>query len=408
LTSPLQHDLTRKLLPELEVIRTLGDGSTAQVYLAREPALQRLVAVKILRPELAADAVVRLRFEREAQSAARITHPHVTAIHRIGRLANDVPYIVMEYIDGRTVREIMDARGTFDPEEAGSILAAVASALGAAHDRGIVHRDVRPENVFVENRSGRAVLADFGIAALLETGSTVVTRLTAGGVRVGEVRHMSPEQVRGEAVTEQSDVYAFGIFAYELLAGEGPYIFRTEAQALAAHLRQRPRRLRELRTEVSPGLATLIERCLAKEPNRRPRAREVALALSSGPGAAAAAAAPGGSLALFVEELSRRRVYQVLVGYGAVALAVLGGTQVVYDAFDLPRWLYRLLVATTLAGFPAALVLSWLYDITASGIVRTRSRDARAAGHLRILKWGGLVASIAAAALLGWVFLRGT
>lgn len=401
----LQYGLTGELQPELEVIRPLGEGSTARVYLAREPALKRLVAVKILRPELAADSVVRLRFEREAQSAARISHPHVTAIYRIGRLANDIPYIVMEYIDGRTVREILEARGAFEPPEARGILVAVASALAAAHERGIIHRDVRPENVFIENHTGRAVLADFGIAALLETGSDPVQRLTAAGVRMGEVGHMSPEQVRGEPVTEQSDVYAFGILAYEVLTGEGPYAVRTEAQTLAAHLQHQPRRLRELRADVDAGLAALLERCLAKDPNRRPRAWEVAAALSAGPGAAAVAAAPEGPLAQFLDELSRRRVYQVLVGYGAVALAVLGGMQAVHEAFDLPRWLYRLLVGIFLAGFPAALVFSWLYDVTRSGIVRTGSGKARG-GRLQVLTWGGLVASIAAAALLGWVFLR--
>jgi serine/threonine protein kinase len=247
--------LAAELLPDLEVVRSLGSGATAEVYLAREPQLQRLVALKLLRRELASDGVVRQRFEREARSAARITHPNVTAIHRIGRLSDGVPYIVMEYIDGRTLRGVLDAAGAFPAAEAQTLLASLAAGLAAAHERGILHRDVRPGNVFIEDRSGRAVLGDFGIAALQETGSASATRLTAAGVRLGDTRYQSPEQLRGETATEQSDVYAFGILAYEVLTGRGPYDARTETQLMAAHLTQKPTPLRELRPDLDPGLA---------------------------------------------------------------------------------------------------------------------------------------------------------
>src|SRR5690606_22829751 len=142
-----------------------------------------------------------------------------TAVYRVGRLADDIPYMVLEYVDGRTVRDIVDSGTTFDYSYAKTLLASVAGALAAAHDRGIIHRDVRPANVFVENRTARAVLGDFGIAALLESGSSSAARLTAVGVKLGETRYMSPEQIRGDQLTEQSDVYAFGILAYEVLTG---------------------------------------------------------------------------------------------------------------------------------------------------------------------------------------------
>ncbi len=400
----VQDLLTSELQPELELLRPLGSGSTAEVYLARESALQRLVAVKVLRSQLAADPVARKRFEREAQSAARISHPNVTVIHRIGRLSNDIPYIVLEYVDGRTIRDVVEARGALELSEARTLLAGVASALAAAHERGIVHRDVRLDNVFLENRTGRAVLADFGIAALLETGASSVTRLTMGGVRMGEPSHMSPEQIRGEPVTAQSDVYAFGIVAYEVLTGRGPYEARTAAEVLSAHLQQEPRPLRELRPEVEPRLAALIESCLAKEPQRRPQAREIAEALRGAP-AAGGAAAPEGALAVFLSELKRRRVYQVLAGYTAVALAVLGGAQTVFEAFDLPHWSYKLTVATTLAGLPVAVILAWAYDLTAGGIRRTRSRSTSGRGW-QTLKWSGLGASILIAALVAWLLLH--
>lgn len=405
-TTALDATLRAELQPELEILRPLGSGDTANVYLAREPALQRLVAVKVLRPDLAADTVARQRFEREAQSAARISHANVTTIYRVGRLSGDVPYMVMEYIDGRTVRDIVESGGTFDYGDARALLASVASALATAHDRGIIHRDVRPANVFVENRTARAVLGDFGIAALLESGSKGAVRLTMAGVRLGETRYMSPEQIRAEQVTEQSDVYAFGILAYEVLTGRGPYDASGEAQMLTAHLQREPLRLRELRSNVDASIATLIERCLAKEPNRRPRAQELARALAAVPTSAAATSpdADSGPIAQLLEEMRRRRVYKVLVGYGAFALAVFGVAQGVDQAFPLSRLANQVMVVSILAGLPLTLILSWVYDIRAGKIQRTRSI---ASPRTRALMWLGLGISVLGMAVLGWLLLRG-
>jgi eukaryotic-like serine/threonine-protein kinase len=473
----MDDTLRTALLPDLELIRALGSGASADVFLAREPALQRLVAVKVLRSDLCADAVVRQRFEREAQSAARITHPHVTAVHRVGRLGDDRPYIVMEYVDGRTLADMLAAGHAFEMPAAIAILAPVASALAAAHARGIIHRDVRPGNVLVENRTGRAVLGDFGIAALLDSGATAPARLTMAGVLLGDTRYMSPEQVRGESVVEQSDVYAFGLLAFELLAGRSPYDARNDAERMVAHLRQEPKRLRDVRPEASPALDALVARCLAREPAGRPLAAEVAAqlaAIAAAPGAAAAGrdaaaagagdagwggsgggaggvgaaaslhtggaaagrtgrgaageAAAGGSgpggggagsaaaidgghpapdaspLAHFLAELRRRHVYQVLAAYGAIALAVLGIAQGVYDAFDFSRTSYRILVSATLAGFPVAMILAWVYDISAGRVQRTEGVGAGASA--RMLMWAGLVVSLLVAVVAGWFLLR--
>lgn len=400
----LESLLTSELPPSLELVCSLGSGSTAEVYLARDPALQRLVAIKVLRPQLAADPVARKRFEREARAAAGIAHPNVTVIHRVGRLSNELPYIVMEYVDGRTLREVIEVRGALELAEARPLLASLASALAAAHERGIVHRDIRPGNIFIESRTGRAVLADFGLAALLETGSAAATRLTATGVSIGEPFHMSPERIRGEALTPQSDVYALGILAYEVLTGRGPYPAASGSEMLAAHVQQEPLPLRSLRREVDPRLAALIERCLAKDPRRRPLAREVAAALAER--ADLPLPPEDGSLWPFLVEIKRRRVYRVLAGYTVVALAVFGLAQTIFEAFDLPRWSYRLTVAGTLAGLPVAVILAWLYDITATGIRRTRSPSAAAERSWARLKWLGLGAIILIAALLAWLFFR--
>jgi serine/threonine protein kinase len=400
----IDASLAAELKPDLELLRPLGSGDTATVYLAREPALQRLVAVKVLRTDVAADTVARQRFEREVQSAARITHANVTAVYRVGRLTGDVPYMVMEYIDGRTVRDIVESGITFTYPEARKLLASVADALGVAHDRGIIHRDVRPGNVFVENRSSRAVLGDFGIAALLESGAASAERLTAAGVKLGKTRYMSPEQINGEQVTEQSDIYAFGILAYEVLAGRGPYDAKGEAQTIVAHLQHEPLKLRALRGDVDAAVAALIERCLAKDPNRRPRAHEIASALSAAPMTGAAVPAEDfGPIAHLLEELRRRRVYKMLVGYGAFALAVFGVAQGVDQAFPMSQFANRVLVVTTLAGFPLALILSWVFDIQAGRIQRTRSTGSSA--RARVIMWLGLAAIVAIMAALGWLLL---
>ena len=398
--------LRAELQPTFELLRPLGTGTTARVYLAREPGLKRLVAVKVLRPELATDAVMRQRFEREAQSAAQISHSHVTKVHSVGRLRGDIPYIVMEYIDGRTVRDIVESGSTFEIGAARTLLASVASALAAAHDHGIVHRDVRPGNVYVENRTARAVLGDFGIAALLESGANTSTRLTAAGVRLGEPRYMSPEQIRGDPVTEQSDIYAFGILAYEVLTGDGPYVVANDAQLLAAHLKNEPRRLRELRSDVDASLATLLERCLAKDPNRRPRSAELATALAATerPPAVSIADVPEGAFDQFLSELRKRRVYRVLVAYGAFALGVFGLAQGIEFAFTLSDTAKKFLAIATLTGFPVAMVLAWVYDFRAGRI--HRSRPVTATKSTRLLMWLGLAISVLLAAAIGWLLLR--
>jgi tRNA A-37 threonylcarbamoyl transferase component Bud32 len=415
----LDESLRAALLPELEPIRALGSGATAHVYLAREPALARLVAVKVLRAEVAEDAVARQRFEREAQSAARIAHPHVTAIYRVGRVPDGRPYIVMEYVEGRTLQDVLAAGVLYDEPAARELLAALASALAVAHEKGIIHRDVRPANVLLENRTGRAVLGDFGVAGLLDSGSAAAARLTTTGMVLGDPRYHSPEQVRGEPAVEQSDVYALGLLAFELLAGRSPYDARSKVELLAAHANQRAMDLRAARPEVSPGMAALVARCLAKDPNQRPLAREVAARLSAGeaaagadarPGAGAGAAAGGsaggaaGPFAHFLAELRRRNVYQVMAAYSALAIAIFGIAQGVFEAFDLSRGAYRLVVGATLAGFPVALVLAWVYDIHSGGIRRTRATGSTA--RARALMWAGFVTSLLVAAGVGWLLLR--
>jgi serine/threonine protein kinase len=401
--SPVRFPLGESLGPDLQLLRRLDGGSTADVYLAREAGLQRLVAVKVLRRELCADPVARQRFLREARAAARVSHANVTAVHRIGVLPDGVPYIVMEYVDGRPVEDLLAAAGPLGLHEARILLASIASALAAVHDCGIVHRDVQTGNVYVENRTGRAVLGDFGVAALLESGGPAI-ELTAVGVRLGHKRSMSPERLRGDAATDRSDIYALGVLAYEVLTGRGPYDAATDVELLAAHVHGVPRPLAALRPDVDPGLARMFEQCLAKDPNRRPRAHDIAhrLTAAGGVGENVGSHSP---TSLFLAELKRRKVYQVLVGYGAFAIAVLGAAEVLYEAFDLEQRAYRLLALATLAGFPLALALGWIFDITGSGVRRTEATVASAkAGALKWLALGSITLIVV---LVGWLLLKG-
>lgn len=282
-----QEQLAGELAPHLQVVRLLGRGTAASVYLAREPALRRLVAVKLLHPELADDRKARLRFEREAQSAARISHPSVVAIYRVGALSSDLPYIVMQHVRGRTLSDRLKAEGRLNAAEVRRILADVASGLEAAHRRRIVHRDVKPSNVLYEEETGRVFLTDFGIAAILASGEEEPPRLTTRGHVIGDLRYRSPEQLRGEDLTELADIYGLGLLGFELLTGEGPFEAGSASELVTAHMQRPPRRPSSLRKDVDAELDRLLLRCLGKVPAHRPSAADLVRQLAGGRRAAA-------------------------------------------------------------------------------------------------------------------------
>jgi tRNA A-37 threonylcarbamoyl transferase component Bud32 len=399
----LEDQAVAGLAPELELVRLLGEGSTARVYLAREPALDRLVAIKVLRPEYAADETARRRFEREARASARISHPNVIQVYRVGRLASGQPYIVMAYVEGRTLADLLAARGPLPAADASAIFAAVASALAAAHACGVVHRDVRPDNVFVSDRSSPPMLTDFGIAALLDDGGRNVTRLTAVGQRLGEVRYMSPEQLRGGPMTGQSDVYALGVLAFDMLTARGPFDDRPFADLVNAHLSEQPASIAALRPDLDRGFAAIVDRCLDKRPDRRPRASDIPALLQA---RAQTARGAGPADTGFLAELKRRRVYQVVVAYAAAAFVVLQGVDLLAPALPGLDAYYNVLVAVTLAGFPLAVLLSWVYDLTSAGLQRTDTTGAGNSRRHRLLAWSGFGFSVVLAVFLWWYLTR--
>lgn len=396
----LRDFLQAELGRELEILRPLGKGSAAHVFLAREAPLKRLVAVKVLRPSILRSEVMLRRFEREAESIARIHHPNVAAVHRIGRLSNGVPFMVLEYIEGRTTEDALAARGTLPASDTRRILSETASALAAAHARGIIHRDVRPNNILLEHHTGRAVLTDFGVAAFTDAMTDSRERLTATGQMLGDVRYVSPEQLRGEPVTAQSDIFSFGVLAYELLTGTRPFDAPTMAQVAALRFRDARRPVRELRASIDAALADLVDRCLAVEPNRRPTSEEVVRILQDGP---ATVAVPQTGLPGFLHELRRRHVYHVGVSYLAGAFIILQAADLILPAMQTPPFAYKGLVALVMVGFPLALVLSWMYDIGWSGIERTDELASAGRGRM-VLAWSGLLLSAVVFSLLGWLF----
>jgi serine/threonine protein kinase len=417
-------DIEAALAPEFEVLRPLGEGTVGSVYLAREVALQRLVAVKVPRKELASDEMVRRRFEREARAAARLSHPNVAAVYRVGRLPDGTPYLVMEYLDGRTLAESLAAGGALDQDPAIHVLHQVADALACAHAENVIHRDVRPDNVIWNPDPGRAVLTDFGIAGILETGSEVITRITRAGEVLGDPPYASPEQLMGEHVTAAADIYSLAVLGYEILTLQRPYRATSLRELTAAHLRQPPRELSELLPDVDRDLDALLRRCLNKEPRHRPRAAEVARQLAqieaaragTGPGKSGESGSDLVDAALenfpalhgFVRELIRRRVVGVAVIYLAAAFVLLQGAQAILPELPVSDWAYRALVALTLAGFPLTLVLSWVFDVTSTGIHRTAATAAPAGARYRMLflKLLGLTLSFILSGLIGWWVLR--
>jgi serine/threonine protein kinase len=244
--------------------RRLAQGGMAEVWLATDLSLDRRVAVKWLKPSLASDPVVAERFRREAVAVARLTHPNIVAVHDVfaegGRQA-----VVMQLIDGKSLRQLLDVQTRLSPELTIHIGTSVAAALDAAHRAGFVHRDVKPGNILV-TPDGRVLLTDFGIAKGLEGDDD----LTSDNVMMGTAKYLSPEQVRGRKLDGRADLYSLGLVLYECLAGRVPFIGETDADTALARLQRDPTDLARLRPTLSRGLVDLIHRLLARNPNRRP------------------------------------------------------------------------------------------------------------------------------------------
>jgi serine/threonine-protein kinase len=240
-TAPLPdllESLRTALAGQYEVERPLGAGGMGSVFLARDPTLDRHVAIKVISPELAASRPFRERFLQEARTVARLRHPNIVAVYAAGE-RDGLLYFVMECITGESLRELLDREGRCGGERGTTILRDLANALDYAHAQGVVHRDIKPENVLIERDGGRAMLTDFGVSRALSGNDS---RMTGTGFVVGSPRYMSPEQAAGERETDgRGDIYSLGLVGYEMFAGEpafsGPSS-GTRADALGTGRRQ--------------------------------------------------------------------------------------------------------------------------------------------------------------------------
>lgn len=261
---PLRLALEGKLGAQYRVLRLLGRGGMGAVYLARDLTLEREVAIKVVTPASDRDGMYE-RFRREAKTAARLSHPNIVPLHAFGEV-DGMPYFVMGYVRGESLADRMRRDGRLPEDDARRILTEIADALDHAHRQGVVHRDVKPDNVLLEDASGRALLTDFGIAKTITHGET----LTQHGSVVGTPHYMSPEQAAGRGdIDGRSDIYSLGVMAYAMLAGRLPFEGPSVANILAGHLTQEPPSLRSLVPTVSDSMMQAVERCMSKDPAKR-------------------------------------------------------------------------------------------------------------------------------------------
>src|SRR5687767_13997911 len=257
-------DLQAALAGEYSLQRELGRGGMGIVYLARDVQLDRDVAIKVLPLALARTAESRERFVREARTAAGLSHPHIVPIHRVGE-ADGFVFFVMSYVEGETLGERLRTRGPLPPAEATRILREVAWALAYAHGRGIVHRDVKPDNILLEARTGRALVTDFGIAH----GGRDPGVVTDPGKIMGTAQFMSPEQAASQSIDGRSDIYALGVVGYLAVSGRLPYEAPTVPALLLRQATQEPPSVMRVAPGLPPALGAAIDRCLARDPASR-------------------------------------------------------------------------------------------------------------------------------------------
>ncbi|MEK6612588.1 MAG: bifunctional serine/threonine protein kinase/MFS transporter [Gemmatimonadota bacterium] len=258
---PLFLAFQQALAGRYYIDREIGRGGMGIVYLAREVHLDRMVAIKLFPPELAERPALRDGFVREARLAAKLSHPNIVPIHAVDEKDGYV-FFVMPLVEGVTLAERVRTRGPLSASEGARVLREVAWALDHAHGHGVVHRDVKPDNVLLETATGRALVADFGIAAITGEAST--------GRAAGTPEFMSPEQALGREVDARSDLYSLGVTAYYALSGRLPFEGKSATEILARHVSDAPEPLASLGIAVPRKLALLVDRCLAKDPADRP------------------------------------------------------------------------------------------------------------------------------------------
>ena len=279
--SELRAHVERVLTAHYELDTEIGRGGMGIVYRARDRRLKRQIAIKVLPPELAFRGEIRSRFLREAETAASLNHPNIVDIYTVDEIEGLV-FFVMAYISGDNLAKRLHELGVLDIDETRRIVREVADALAYAHERGVVHRDIKPDNIILDAESGRSMVTDFGIARAVTEGGD--SRLTATGMAIGTPAYMSPEQAAGERqIDGRSDLYSLGVVAYQMLCGEPPFTATSTPAMLVKHISERPTPIEQRRTEIPQDLARAVMMLLEKDPaNRFPSASALVAALDTG------------------------------------------------------------------------------------------------------------------------------
>ncbi len=361
----LRDQLQQTLTGSYTLERELGGGGMSRVFVAHELRLQRKVVVKVLSPELAA-GISAERFEREIQLAASLQQANIVPVLTAGD-TEGLPYFTMPFVEGESLRVQLGKTGTISITEVISILRDVARALAYAHERGVVHRDIKPDNVLLSG--GAAVVTDFGIAKALSasrTGSGSAT-LTQFGTSIGTPAYMAPEQAAGDPnIDHRADIYAFGCTAFELLAGRPPFTDRTPQRVLAAHMSEAPPLITDLRMDTPPALGQLVMACLAKDPDARPQQASELLRLLD-------TVTSGGSMSAMPQVLlgGRAMLRRALVIYAMafVAVAVLARAAIL--VIGLPNWVFPGALIIMVLGLVPVLFTGYVQRTTMHALTAT-------------------------------------
>ena len=364
MTDQLRDQLQATLSGTYTLERELGGGGMSRVFLAEELRLKRRVVVKVLSPELAQGISVE-RFEREIQTVAALQHANIVPVHTAGE-TQGLPYYTMPFVEGESLRARL-GNGPLPVAEVVGILRDVSKALAYAHQRGVVHRDIKPDNVLISGDV--AVVTDFGIAKAISAARTASgdATLTQIGTSIGTPAYMAPEQAAGDPLIDhRADIYALGAMAYELLTGQHVFANRTAPRMLAAHMGEAPRPITELRPDLPASLAAVVMQCLAKDPDDRPQqAAEIARALAlitSGSGMESMPLVLLGGAGMF------RKALAIYVG-AFVAVAVLAKAAIV--GIGLPDWVYPGALIVMAIGLPVVLWTGYVQRVARRAVSAT-------------------------------------
>ena len=351
----LRDQLQDALGASYTITRELGGGGMSRVFVAREESLRRNVVVKVLPPDLLA-GVNAERFDREIELAAGLQHPHIVPVLTAGSM-NGVPYYTMPFVDGESLRGRLTTGGALPMTEVIGVLRDVAKALAYAHERGIVHRDIKPDNVLLSG--GSATVTDFGIAKALSAARTVAPggTLTQIGTSIGTPAYMSPEQAAADPATDhRADIYSFGCLAYEVIAGRPPFLAKSPQKLLAAQMGETPQPVSELRPDVPAALAQLVMKCLAKDADDRPqRATDIVRVLET-------VTSSAGHEAMPMILASGRGMFKRAMLLYALAFAIVAVVaKAAIVAVGLPDWVFPGALVIMALGLPVILFTAYVH-----------------------------------------------